>query len=44
MSEDGMVKLTDFGLTIVREAAIKISVTHKGGGTVRWMVSASTIK
>lgn len=37
VSEDGVVKLADFGLTIVRDATLEISITNKGGGTVRWM-------
>ncbi|CAE6444245.1 unnamed protein product [Rhizoctonia solani] len=37
VSEDGIVKLTDFGLTIVQEPDVYISITEKGGGTERWM-------
>ncbi|CUA73243.1 Muscle, skeletal receptor tyrosine protein kinase [Rhizoctonia solani] len=37
VSEDGVVKLTDFGLTIVQEPDVYISITEKGGGTERWM-------
>ncbi|CAE6475580.1 unnamed protein product [Rhizoctonia solani] len=39
VSEDGVVKLTDFGLTIVQEPDVYISITEKGGGTERWMVA-----
>ncbi|CAE7082735.1 unnamed protein product [Rhizoctonia solani] len=37
VSEDGIVKLTDFGLTIVQDPDVYISITEKGGGTERWM-------
>ncbi|CAE6458990.1 unnamed protein product [Rhizoctonia solani] len=37
VSEDGIVKLTDFGLTIVQEPDVYISITEQGGGTERWM-------
>ncbi|KAJ1304048.1 hypothetical protein OPQ81_008456 [Rhizoctonia solani] len=37
VSEDGIVKLTDFGLTIVQEPEVYISITERGGGTERWM-------
>ncbi|KAF8706721.1 Structural maintenance of chromosomes protein, partial [Rhizoctonia solani] len=37
VSEDGIVKLTDFGLTILQEPDVYISFTEKGGGTERWM-------
>ncbi|ELU39095.1 nuclear condensin complex subunit Smc2, putative [Rhizoctonia solani AG-1 IA] len=40
VSEDGIVKLTDFGLTILQEPDVYISFTEKGGGTERWMVNA----
>lgn len=40
MSEDGIPKLTDFGLAIMQEEILNFSTTFQGGGTMRWMVCA----
>lgn len=37
MDQDGTVKLTDFGLSIMDEAVFQFSQTDPGGGTTRWM-------
>ncbi|KAF8608136.1 kinase-like protein [Ceratobasidium sp. AG-I] len=37
MSEDGIPKLTDFGLAIMQEEILNFSTTFQGGGTMRWM-------
>ncbi|QRV97549.1 kinase domain protein [Ceratobasidium sp. AG-Ba] len=36
-SEDGRIKLTDFGLAIVESQTWILSQTDPGGGTLRWM-------
>ncbi|KAG8782681.1 hypothetical protein FRC12_020570 [Ceratobasidium sp. 428] len=37
VSSDGVVKLTDFGLSIVHEINLQLSESDPGGGTLRWM-------
>ncbi|KAG8683788.1 hypothetical protein FRC09_015852, partial [Ceratobasidium sp. 395] len=37
ISDDGRLKLTDFGLTMIHQTALEFSKTAKGGGTQRWM-------
>ncbi|KAG9095772.1 hypothetical protein FRC07_011032, partial [Ceratobasidium sp. 392] len=37
VSSEGVVKLTDFGLSIAHDANLKLSETDPGGGTLRWM-------
>jgi len=37
MSEDGALKLTDFGLAIMHDVAFQFSQTDMGSGTYRWM-------
>ncbi|KAF8597277.1 kinase-like protein [Ceratobasidium sp. AG-I] len=37
VSDDGILKLTDFGLAIMHEQATQFSTTEMGGGTYRWM-------
>ncbi|KAF8597274.1 kinase-like protein [Ceratobasidium sp. AG-I] len=37
VSDDGTLKLTDFGLTIMHELHVRFSTTEPGGGTYRWM-------
>ncbi|QRV91868.1 Tyrosine kinase specific for activated [Ceratobasidium sp. AG-Ba] len=37
MDQDGTIKLTDFGLSIMDEAVFQFSQTDPGGGTTRWM-------
>ncbi|KAG8718419.1 hypothetical protein FRC09_012689 [Ceratobasidium sp. 395] len=37
VSSGGVVKLTDFGLSIVHEINLQLSETDPGGGTLRWM-------
>jgi serine/threonine protein kinase len=44
VSQDGVAKLTDFGLTIMHEEDLHFSTTDvTGGGTLRWMVRASSL-
>ncbi|QRV77067.1 Tyrosine kinase specific for activated [Ceratobasidium sp. AG-Ba] len=42
MDQDGTIKLTDFGLSIMDEAVLQFSQTDPGGGTTRWMRSRET--
>ncbi|KAG8779672.1 hypothetical protein FRC12_023969, partial [Ceratobasidium sp. 428] len=37
VAQDGTLKLTDFGLAIVHDAAVQFSMTDLGGGTGRYM-------
>ncbi|KAF8594757.1 kinase-like protein, partial [Ceratobasidium sp. AG-I] len=37
VSDDGTLKLTDFGLTMMHEPLVRFSTTDPGGGTYRWM-------
>ncbi|KAG9118909.1 hypothetical protein FRC07_006329 [Ceratobasidium sp. 392] len=37
VSDDGRIKLTDFGLTIMSQQYLEFSKTDPGGGTQRWM-------
>ncbi|KAG8738693.1 hypothetical protein FRC10_006577 [Ceratobasidium sp. 414] len=37
VSSDGIVKLTDFGLSITHGINLQLSETDPGGGTLRWM-------
>ncbi|KAG9079190.1 hypothetical protein FS749_008747 [Ceratobasidium sp. UAMH 11750] len=37
VSSDGIVKLTDFGLSIMHGVNLQLSETDPGGGTLRWM-------
>ncbi|KAF8599975.1 kinase-like protein, partial [Ceratobasidium sp. AG-I] len=43
VANDGTLKLADFGLTIVQDAILEISITNLGGGTERWMASSFII-
>ncbi|KAG9128100.1 hypothetical protein FRC07_004994 [Ceratobasidium sp. 392] len=38
VSHDGIVKVADFGLAIMRHAALEFSKSDPGGGTQRWMM------
>lgn len=41
VSSDGVAKLADFDHSIITDCSLVFSATtHKGGGTVRWMVGA----
>ncbi|KAF8594770.1 hypothetical protein BDV93DRAFT_549088 [Ceratobasidium sp. AG-I] len=37
VSDDGILKLTDFGLTMMHDQIIRFSTTDASGGTYRWM-------
>ncbi|KAG9121307.1 hypothetical protein FRC07_002775, partial [Ceratobasidium sp. 392] len=37
VAQDGTLKLTDFGLSIMHDKAVEFSHTEPGGGTLRWM-------
>jgi hypothetical protein len=37
VDSDGTLKLADFGLSILHDAAMQFSLTDPGGGTFRWM-------
>ncbi|KAF8593479.1 kinase-like protein [Ceratobasidium sp. AG-I] len=37
LDENGVLKLTDFGLSIMHDQAMRFSESDAGGGTMRWM-------
>ncbi|KAF8598446.1 kinase-like protein [Ceratobasidium sp. AG-I] len=37
VSDDGTLKLTDFGLTLMHQQVVQFSTTDTSGGTYRWM-------
>ncbi|KAF8597273.1 kinase-like protein, partial [Ceratobasidium sp. AG-I] len=37
VADNGTLKLTDFGLTMMHEQIVRFSTTDAGGGTYRWM-------